>query len=473
MHDTTNDVDDGTDTECQIAGVGDTAVRFPWADDDRGDVKTDLFDFVVGTPDGANLPFIIRSVFGRDTDLAGADARLARRYFDDYPELFETTRRDGYVWVSPTPAAIHLNRRRHNAKNADGVGVAGQSSGTRCDYAKDRARAALSKWSTVGSDSTRAGLLRELATELDSIDDVWQVFERIRGGGPDHVCLPYTTRFNSTERAADLRATWGRAWRRARRRFDDAVVVTLTTDPGMHDDIRAATDALTENKNRLVQWLTYDPKSPDKPSRPGYRPPNLSVVEFTDSGLPHLHVVFFGLRWVTTQAALSRYWEDRGQGRVVDVRQLSKRGGEFVMSIDGLPDDPGGGGKRTARGYLGKSLWSLSELVDMPPGDVFDAAIDRRSGDPVDVPGDLWKLGLYWATGKRFFAGSPVLLRDDPDGDDGDALPFVPRYRFVGVARYEDLPGYIQNSATFVSQSKGPPPPSDRSASPGSPAPSD
>ena len=108
---------------CQIAGPGDTALRSPWEDDRRAGTKTDLFRFVAGTPDGANLPYIVRTVFGRDTDLAGADARLARRFFEDHPELFETTRRDGFVWVYPTPAALHLNRRKHTARNEDGGGT--------------------------------------------------------------------------------------------------------------------------------------------------------------------------------------------------------------------------------------------------------------------------------------------------------------------------------------------------------------
>jgi len=444
---------------CQIAGVGDTALRFPWEDDRRADAKTDLFRFVAGTPDGANLPYIVRTVFGRDTDLAGADARLARRFFEDHPELFETARRDGFVWVSPTPSALHLNRRKHRARNEDGGGTGESTSEPRGEYAKDRARSFLSKWSTVGSDSTRADLLSELATERESVADVWNVFERVRGDGPEFLCVPFRNRFNSPGRVGDLRASWRRSWRRASRRYDDAVLVTLTTDPAMHDSIADATDALIENKNRLSSWLAYDPDS--GPSRPGFRPTNLYVLEFTDSGLPHLHVVYFGVSWVTTQGALADYWERRGQGRVVDVRRLSKRGGDFVIRTDDLPDDPDADGKRTARSYLGKSLRTLSAVADMSPGDVDDAASARRSGD-VDDDADLWKIALYWATGKAFFDGSPELTTDDPDDEDGDTLPHVPCYRFVGVARYDDLPGYVRHRAAFLTgcNARGRPPPS-------------
>lgn len=448
---------------CQSSGAGDTACSYPWAHDPRADAKADLFEFVASTPEGANLPYIVRTVFGRDVDLAGADARLARRFFDNHPELFEIDRRDDFVWVFPRPAAFHLTAGKRSAKNEDGGGAKANAPGIGGEYAKDRARSFLSKWSTVGSDSTRADLLRELATERESVADTWQVFERIRGNGPEYLCLPYRNRFNSTDRAGDLLASWRRAWRRARGRYDDAVLVTLTTDPGMHDSIADATEALIENKNRLSSWLEYDPKS--GPSRPGFRPTNLSVLEFTDSGLPHLHVVYFGIRWVTTQGELADYWEGRGQGRVVDVRQLSKRGGEFVMRTDDLPDD-NTAGKRTARAYLGKSIRTLLTIADMTPADVFDAATSRRAGDDRDdTPDDLWKLALYWALEKRFFSGSPELTTDGTDSDDdADSVPHVPRYRFVGVAQYNDLPGYVRSRARFVTPGhvdRGQPPPTE------------
>lgn len=178
----------------------------------------------------------------------------------------------------------------------------------------------LSKVSTLGSDSLRADMLGELGTELASVVETWYIFERVRGSGPEYLCLPYRNRFNSPPRASNLQASWRRAWRRARRQYDDAVVVTLTTDPKRHDSIADATDTLIENKNRLSSWLAYDPES--GPSHPGFHPLNLYVLESTDSGIPHLHAVYFGVGWLTPQWNIADYWDERGQGRVVDVRRL-------------------------------------------------------------------------------------------------------------------------------------------------------
>ncbi|PSP94603.1 hypothetical protein BRC91_05065 [Halobacteriales archaeon QS_4_62_28] len=137
-----------------------------------------------------------------------------------------------------------------------------------------------------------------------------------------------------------------------------------------------------------------------------------------------------------------------------DVRRLSKRGGDFVIRTDDADDD----GKRTARSYLAKSLRTLSVVADMSPGDVDDAASARRSGDVDNA--DLWKIALYWATGKAFFDGSPELTTDDSDDKDGDTLPHVLCYRFVGVARYNDLPGYVRRRTVFLKSSNVWKPPS-------------
>ncbi|QZA87614.1 hypothetical protein K0C01_07290 [Salinarchaeum sp. IM2453] len=82
-------------------------------------------------------------------------------------------------------------------------------------------------------------------------------------------------------------------------------------------------------------------------------------------------------------------------------------------------------------------------------------------GDPVDAPDDLWKVALYWALERRLFTGSPSLTHDDSDKEDGDTLPPVPRYRFVGVARFDHMPGYVRRNAQIIERTStaGPPPP--------------
>ena len=173
---------------CQTAGAGDTACYVPWTDDARADAKTRLLEFVTGTPDGANLPYIVRTVFGRDTDMAGSEAQLARRFFKDHSELFRTDRRDGFTWVYPRRAAFHLNRRKHRAKPADCDGATGNTAETGPDFAKDRAWAMLSKVSELESDSLRAGPGKRTGIPLPSLPEPLQF--AVPGVGPSVVVQP-------------------------------------------------------------------------------------------------------------------------------------------------------------------------------------------------------------------------------------------------------------------------------------------
>jgi hypothetical protein len=77
--------------------------------------------------------------------------------------------------------------------------------------AKECAQKLLSSVSTIGSDSIRADLLGELATELESIDGRYNIMERVRGSGPEYLLCPYKNPFNSQDRVADLRMSWSRA----------------------------------------------------------------------------------------------------------------------------------------------------------------------------------------------------------------------------------------------------------------------
>jgi len=184
-----------------------------------------------------------------------------------------------------------LTPSKHRAKTTDGAGTASDTDGTPgedaddptgnvsdppVEYAKDRARDRLKRLTTVETDELRGEFLRDLGRELDSIDDVVTVFERVRGTGPEYLIRPYETRFNTDGRAGQNLRRLNRAFDRATERYDKAVMVTLTTDPKRHDSLLEATDALLENKNRLAGWLAYDPEGDDRPDRPGERLPKAS-----------------------------------------------------------------------------------------------------------------------------------------------------------------------------------------------------
>ncbi len=234
----------GDAVPCQNAGDHPAPCDAPWSGTARADDKTRLYRYVLHSPEGTPLAKVVTDVLGDETgDYTNTDYQLARRFFDRH-DCFQTARRDGLLWIEPTPSAFHLTRCKQTARTQDSDGTA-LSTGTNGDEpddtdtsddgrgdsgsdvppAKERARSLLSKVSTVGTDSTRASLLRALATELGSVKDRYAIMERVRGSGPEYLLCPYKNRFNATDRVADLRSSYRRAWRRARREYDDAVCV--------------------------------------------------------------------------------------------------------------------------------------------------------------------------------------------------------------------------------------------------------
>jgi hypothetical protein len=162
-------------------------------------------------------------------------------------------------------------------------------------------------------------------------------------------------------------------------------------------------------------------------------------------------------------------WDDLGQAEVVDIRALPKRGGHFYLPRRSEDRPKGvrapGCGSVRVRDYLSKTLRDLQRLADMSPAEVEEAADRTREG----AGGDLWKLALYWATGLRFWSGSPEFTLDETE-DDG--FPHIPCYTYVGTARIEEFPGHALRNSVILSRGGPPRPPPDATDSPGTGDPS-
>ena len=458
---------DGVDggQRCQTGGCVHSPLTAPWRGDEREVAKTRLFKYVRRESDGLPLAKVVRDVFGADAvEAAGADYQLARRFFGGC-EWFKIARRGGNLWVEPRTAALNLSTQYANGKTSvgRGDGLSGVSefdptaqrsdstgdchgldeTGDSPQYPKDRAQSVLDKRTMLdgrnGRQDYRAELLRELDTEREIQQDKFARFDSFRGRGThEHILIRYATRFNDADRAGEIQQGFRTALRRAADRHRDAVVVTLTTDAKRHSSVSAALSNLYEAKGRFMSWIGTDYQL-------GKRPDNLTVLEFTESGLPHVHLVLFGIDWLLPQSQIAAKWDSLGQGSVVDIRsaRCSRDRQRWYLHNDD-------GGRVTMRQYLGKAIRGLQDVAQMDAGSLVDAA---ESGDV-----HLWRQALYWATERQYYSCSPSLKESTDEG-----LPHVKRYEFVGVAQYREIPGHVRRNAVILDGDR-PPPRSGRTA---------
>lgn len=445
-------------------------------------------------PDGLMLPTLVSEcvkgqLVGQCERFDGSDPdyQFTRRFVDDLarhdPQLIEKRRVDGSTLVSPTFRLLDLISE----------GIA-QTASEDSELVYDREWCANYLKMAHTMDERGQELLEDsLHRYLKRIENYRLLFDvhfagRRGGSNERRMTKNYKTRFNDQGRINKTWARFNASLEYAYDRYDNAVLVTLTTDPGTYEDptrpdprpLYEGIDSINDNWNRLLSYMDSDPstmadtRKEGVPSwspvtegavtgRPRRRPPYLKALEFTDKGYAHLHVLMFdvptresdGMPFLMDKAELAKKWKDYGQGQIVDVyplvfrddlddvgnfgsKKLTDAEGEtFEIPVsDGFvdwyrygnhghsedwvedrarsheliefydDDDEGEGERegerkqRTAGAYLGKYLSATFGSLREASSDSFD---DAREGSYADKAA-TWKLGLYWATNRRFWS---------------------------------------------------------------------
>ena len=270
----------------------------------------------------------------------------------------------------------------------------------------------------------------------------------------------YKTRFNDSGRVSKQFARFNDALEYGYVHADNAVLVTLTTDPKRQDSLLDGIDSINENFNRLLSYFDSDPSTKSdtrqegtcgwRPElndsvtgRPRCRPDYIKALEFTEKGYPHLHVLFFdvperesdGMPWLCDKQELAEKWSDYGQGEIVDAYPLVYRDdlddltpefqddegfvdwyrfGEHDHDEEWIRertrahdliefDDEAKEMETTAGAYLGKYLSAtFGSLLDATES--FNQVAGER--ETYADKAATWKLSLYWVTNRRFWSCS-------------------------------------------------------------------
>jgi hypothetical protein len=440
---------------CQNTGVQSPPLSRPWRGSEYASEYEQVWQYVLTNRyNGHPTRFIeaVRSVYGGD--YTNTEYKRLLRFVERTAWL-HTVDCGGYKEVEPTTKGLGLEstvsisqKRRTGAGSDTSQGKLGETGSGESttdtpataepaeSYPKDRVNNLREKVVRLDGGSSGHDYRQEVFRELvqyreDTADKFTMLENRVRD---EYLLLPYQTRFNTRHKAKSSQSRFRTALDTASEGFRTAAVLTLTVDPTRFESHTEATEGITDGVANLRNCLQY--------RTGGFEA--VSVFDFQRNGLPHIHLVLFGVSVVedgtsdtgeatVSEAEVREYWdENAGIGSQVAVQPAWKRGGDWVLHDDDK--------KVSLRYYLGKRIRELIQVAEMDESELWEAVEDG------DI--ELWRHALFWVTQKQYVSCSGSLK--ESESDDGDELPYVPEWEYVGTAKYEQIPRHIIENATVV-----------------------
>lgn len=415
-------IDEYTETDlCQIDGPDSQFPPFEtFADEKRSTDKTRLIKFLTYHPEGVPIVRVVKAILPScsteriaEREYSNTDYQFVRRFFErsEYVNIESDT---SVLTAYPQPAAFHLTQESKIPTAHAG------------NYAKDRASACTYGFWSLNDVNDARLLAKDFVTYLDSIHDRRLMLQE-KSNEALRLTMPYHTRFNNEHRKREQWARYNTAWEQADETYDRGVMITLTTDPKRYRSIGDMLDGLMDAWGDLHETLNQRYLNDQ-------RLDFIRALEFGGSdksqhiGLPHLHVCVFGVPYVD-HAWLKNYWKDR-HGEIVHIHGMNKRGNESWVMNSGVHAG------KSAAGYLGKYLSKTFEAIGDDPGDLY-AELDSWKEGGTWPNSELWKLALYWATGRQFWDCSHDLKEDTYNLDRLEEVPGLGETKLERLAEHD------------------------------------
>lgn len=394
----------------------DTLRTLPWSDHDRAADCTRVYKYLLDNPSGVPLTHLCEALFG---DLASDDRTYSSRDYEFTRRFLETCeigrleRSSGLLEAEPTLEAFHLthgkqisypdgetptnNRDETQRAGIEDIGLSH----------KDFARKLTQKLDRVDSIDQARALVNPYLRYLESIEDTYIIMEDQMMPQENYLLLPYRTRFNDTARVSDQWRRYHTAWDKSLELgHDRGLHLTLTTDPNRYDCLADMVDGLFTGWGKLLEALNQRADQEE-------RLPFIRALEFTGSeksghpGLPHLHVVVFGLGYLSHDW-LKNYWDSKADhGKHVWIEPLHRRDNTWLHKNNTSQE----GQTVNAKAYLGEYLSKTFEDIEDSAEQHF-TEVDDWSTREEAVTSSLWKMALYWATGRQFWDSSHSLKEE-------------------------------------------------------------
>lgn len=411
--------------------------RLPWADDQRAGDKTQFALYVAQGDIEVTIPEVLDGTVGATEN--SKNWRLAKRFFRKYDKWFNTVDISGAsggftqseqvgrtkFLVSPTNRLKSLlqnialdygkefSQRTYESfspalsrgefrdlEESEHAEDDEEDEDDDEEFALDRARGVITKTKMLQGPGVCRGLGFNLSSHLDANEVGKAKMPEKR----------FNNRYNDRSEAGKIYATGMTKLENAADAYDCGIQLDLTTNPFVEDEsgeyvydgIDDMHGALMDAKEAILKKIGYEAHGKSLP------PHHVDFLEFTDTGIPHMHIEVFGVTSdsLPSKKQLKEYaWETLDHCKELEIRNIEERNGEWWYQESGTPVTP----------YVLKSVKTLLDVAEgkICPGDNPFHYVNKTKMNP-------WKLSLYWAVGdgngRQFVYGSYALDSPLEDG---------------------------------------------------------